>query len=99
MQSHEGMISLLPALPDAWEHGSFRGLCARGGYTVDAKWSGYEIKEFTIEANFDGDCIIELPKTQKALDFCDDKGNVYTAQDNKITISMKKSEKINLIAQ
>lgn len=99
MQSHEGMISLIPAIPDVWDNGSFRGFCARGGYTVDAKWKGYEIKEFTIESKFDGDCIIELPKTQKAFVFCDDKGNIYTAKENKITILVKKDEKINLIAK
>jgi len=99
MQSHEGMISLIPALPDVWDHGSFRGLCARGGYTVDAKWSECEVKEFTLEARFDGDCIIELPKTQKAMSFVDDNGNTYIAKDNVFTVPMKKDKKINLIAQ
>ena len=38
IQSHEGYIHLLPALPASWKNGSFRGLCARGGFTVSAKW-------------------------------------------------------------
>ena len=38
MQSHEGVIDLLPALPDEWREGSFNGICARGAFELKFSW-------------------------------------------------------------
>ena len=38
IQSHDGYIDILPALPNAWDSGEFRDLMARGGFKVSAKW-------------------------------------------------------------
>lgn len=44
VQSHEGVIELLPALPNAWSTGAFKGVIARGAFELDLKWSKSKIE-------------------------------------------------------
>ncbi|GLR16319.1 glycoside hydrolase family 95 protein [Portibacter lacus] len=48
VQSHEGVVHLLPALPDEWLSGSFRGVQARGGFEVDMAWTNGSITEVNL---------------------------------------------------
>lgn len=48
LQSHEGFIRLLGALPSQWKHGSITGLKARGGLTVDMEWNGGRLTRATL---------------------------------------------------
>ena len=54
LQSDEGEIRLLPALPDAWAAGSVRGLRARGGYELAMDWAGSRLKSVTISSSTGG---------------------------------------------
>ena len=59
LQSHQGYIELLPAVPVDWRSGYFRGLRARGGYTVDAVWENGRLADAYIMAAVDGICKVK----------------------------------------
>jgi alpha-L-fucosidase 2 len=48
VQSHEGRIHLLPALPTAWASGRMEGVCARGGFQLDFTWQNGKVQELRV---------------------------------------------------
>ena len=58
LQSREDAIFLLPALPDAWERGSVRGLAAKGKVTVDISWQDGKITDYKIHGDLKGRKVI-----------------------------------------
>ncbi|MCH5323853.1 MAG: glycoside hydrolase family 95 protein [Eubacterium sp.] len=59
IQSHEGHIELLPSAPKVWSDGCFKGLCARGGFVLDAKWQSGKPQEIKITGKVGGVCRIK----------------------------------------
>jgi len=66
IQSHDGAIDILPALPKAWANGSITGLKARGGFIVDIEWKESKVTRLVLKSTLDGICRLRLPNTLKA---------------------------------
>jgi len=60
LQSHEGYIDILPALPYLWKDGSFSGLRARNGFIVNMIWKNYAPSDVRITSTIGGKCRIKL---------------------------------------
>jgi alpha-L-fucosidase 2 len=58
LQSHDGFIFILPALPDAWQNGKVSGLKARGGFIISLEWKNGKISKINIESKLGGNCRI-----------------------------------------
>lgn len=62
IQSHEGYIEFLPALPQQWNTGYFKGLCVRGGAEIDLNWKNGKVEKALIKAKIDNNFSVKLPE-------------------------------------
>lgn len=75
VQSQQGYIDLLPALPKALPDGSVKGICARGGFVLDFDWKNDKLYHLTVRSNSGGDCVLRYGGKQ--ISFKTAKGNSY----------------------
>lgn len=61
LQTQNGFIDILPALPGEWKNGSISGLKTYGGFEVNVIWENNEAKEITIKSGLGGNCRVRLP--------------------------------------
>ena len=65
LQSHSGVIAILPALPSAWPDGHFHGLRARGNVEVDSSWKGGKAVTGSLRPGVAGEFAIRPPHGQR----------------------------------
>jgi alpha-L-fucosidase 2 len=75
LQSHNGELALLPALPDAWKNGSIRGIKGRGNFTVAIDWKEGKLSKATIVAVLGGPCRISAPYPIKIMEVASKKAS------------------------
>ncbi len=67
VQSDENEIRLLPALPDAWESGSIKGICARGGFEITMEWNNKTLNKVVVSSKKGGKTILIYGDTKREI--------------------------------
>ncbi|MGN0032317.1 MAG: glycosyl hydrolase family 95 catalytic domain-containing protein [Candidatus Limimorpha sp.] len=78
LQSHDGFIELLPALPSSWSSGSFNGLCAEGGAVLDCSWENGIVKKVKVYSKTGGNYIVRIPSNNQTVSVSLRKGKSKT---------------------
>ncbi len=99
LQSHEGFIDLLPALPSEWNTGSFTGLRARGAFCVSASWKDGRLLQTTVTSEGGTDCRIWMNGVTAWKVTGKDGKNLPSSSDKKtgiLKIEMQRGETLTL---
>lgn len=67
IQSHDGRIRLLPAVPTVWEKGKVQGFYARGGIRVSFRWKQGRVTDYTLESKIDQECRIKVNEIEETV--------------------------------
>ncbi len=90
IQSHEGCLTLFPALPDSWKNVSFKGLKARGNFTVDGEYKNNRIVFCKIKSEVGGELKLRYSGGKPLNITCDGKNVKCDYIDNIITLQTQK---------
>ena len=93
LQSHEGFIDILPALPDEWKTGEYRGLVARGNFSIGVKWKDNSAERVSVFSRSGNKCRIRYPGISfaKIRDSSGKSVNFYSAGTDDISFQTKEN--------
>lgn len=93
IQSHDGFIELLPALPNNWNTGHFKGLRVRGGAEVNVEWENGKVKEVEFIATSNNTFKVKVPAYVSAVKH---NGKDYPIENGFISITPGTGNKIKI---
>ncbi|MDD4969100.1 MAG: glycoside hydrolase family 95 protein [Paludibacter sp.] len=97
VQNHEGYIEFLPSLPGQWKTGSFKGLCVKGGATVDLNWKNSVVTNAMIHATADQYVSVKLPfDASKAQIKLNGKSVKIESAKELFSVNLKKGDRIEI---
>lgn len=94
MQSHDGVIHLLPALPSAWQEGFIKGIKARGNFEIDLRWKQGRLETAKVMSVSGGPCVIEAPLPLKVWELS---ANEQRQIGNQLTFDAKRGKMYTLV--
>ena len=98
IQCHEDYVEFIPALPQEWNTGYFRGLCVKGGGVVDLKWAKGKVSEARLQATCDNTFTIKLPEGKQNARITKNGKALKATADARgcITVAMKMRDVIEI---
>ncbi|HEY0453263.1 glycosyl hydrolase family 95 catalytic domain-containing protein [Actinophytocola sp.] len=95
LQSQNGVVDVLPALPDLWAAGSVEGLRARGDVTVDVDWTGGTPTRISLEAGRSGPLTVSSDLFAGRYEVVDSRGKAVrvTRSGDRITINASRGQR------
>ena len=71
LQSHNGVIRILPALPEVWDYGTVKGLVARGGFEIEMEWKQNSLEKLTLVSRLGNNVCVRICASGKFIIMCD----------------------------
>lgn len=98
IQSHEGIIDLLPALPDEWNEGKFDGVCVRGAFMVNLEWKNSKLIKAVVFSKEGGLCRLAA-KTPVMIKTNGKKIEIISTENGIVEFMTKKGEQYEVAAK